>query len=83
VRITGHTDRLGGEMHNQLLSDRRAHVVRDYLIAHGVASGKVSAMGLGPSRPVTTPEQCPGPRSSAQIACLQPDRRVDIDIYGL
>jgi OOP family OmpA-OmpF porin len=32
---------------------------------------------------VTKPGDCKGPKSPKVIACLQPDRRVDIEIIGV
>jgi OOP family OmpA-OmpF porin len=81
--IGGHTDRLGNEAYNQRLSERRANAVRDYLIGHGVPANNIRATGYGKSQPVTTPEQCTGARSPELIACLQPDRRVDVQINGV
>jgi OOP family OmpA-OmpF porin len=81
--ISGHTDRLGNESYNQRLSERRANAVRDYLIGRGVPASNIRATGYGKSQPVTTPEQCTGPRNDALIACLQPDRRVEVQINGM
>jgi autotransporter family porin len=81
--IGGHTDRLGSESYNQRLSERRANAVRDYLIGRGVPAANIRASGFGKSQPVTTPQQCTGPRNDALIVCLQPDRRVDVQINGL
>jgi OOP family OmpA-OmpF porin len=81
--ISGHTDRLGAAAYNQRLSEHRANAVRDYLIGRGVPANNIRATGYGKSQPVTTPEQCTGPRSPELIACLQPDRRVEVEIDGL
>ncbi|HET9452110.1 MAG TPA: OmpA family protein [Aggregicoccus sp.] len=57
--IEGHTDSQGGEALNEELSNRRAEVVRDYLIDRGVEGDRIRALGLGESRPVAsngTPE---------------------------
>jgi outer membrane protein OmpA-like peptidoglycan-associated protein len=52
--IEGHTDSQGGEELNEELSDRRAEVVRDFLIDRGVDGQRIRAMGLGESRPVAS-----------------------------
>lgn len=83
VLVTGHTDRIGTEQYNQRLSERRANAVRDYLVAGGVPSAKVTARGAGESEPVTTPQQCQGRRGQDLIACYQPDRRVEVEINGI
>jgi OOP family OmpA-OmpF porin len=83
VLVTGHTDRIGTEQYNQGLSERRANAVRDYLVAGGVPSAKVTARGAGESEPVTTPQQCQGRRGQELIACYQPDRRVEVEVNGI
>jgi outer membrane protein OmpA-like peptidoglycan-associated protein len=50
--VEGHTDNQGTDAANQILSQKRADAVRDYLIVHGVAEGSISAVGKGPSQPI-------------------------------
>jgi hypothetical protein len=38
--------------------------------------------GKGSKQPVTKAGDCKGPKSAKVMACLQPDRRVDIEIIG-
>jgi outer membrane protein OmpA-like peptidoglycan-associated protein len=52
IVVEGHTDSQGGAAYNQDLSQRRAQVVRDYLVSKGVASDRVSATGFGLTRPI-------------------------------
>ena len=57
--VEGHTDSQGSDQINQPLSLNRATAVRDYLVSRGVSSEKISAVGMGSSRPIadnTTPE---------------------------
>jgi OOP family OmpA-OmpF porin len=84
VSVEGHTDRLGTPAYNQKLSQQRAEAVKDYLVSSGkLDSTKVTATGKGESTPVTKPEDCKGNKPNAKlIACLQPDRRVDIEVVG-
>jgi OOP family OmpA-OmpF porin len=82
IAVTGHTDRLGPPDLNQRLSTQRADAVRDYLIGAGIAAASITARGLSNERPITTLEQCPGERSPALIVCLQPDRRVEVQVSG-
>jgi OmpA-OmpF porin, OOP family len=82
VQVTGHTDRLGPHDYNLKLSERRAQAVREYLIQDGVASGKIAARGVDGADPVTG-SACKGNKPTpALIACLQPDRRVDVEVTG-
>lgn len=84
ILVTGHTDRIGSEAYNQRLSTRRAEAVRDYLVSSGgLSAAAIQATGRSGSAPETRPEQCPGRKATPSlIACLQPDRRVDIVVTG-
>ncbi len=81
MRIVGHTDRYGSEEYNNDLSARRASTVRAYLESQGVRAGKTEVIGMGESQPVTKCSTS-APRPT-QILCLQPDRRVNIDVTGV
>ena len=50
--VEGHTDSQGTESSNIDLSQTRAQTVRDYLVSRGVPNDKVTAQGLGQSRPI-------------------------------
>ena len=52
IRITGHTDNVGSDQANQILSEGRANAVRDELIKRGVASDRIEAEGKGESEPI-------------------------------
>jgi len=52
IVVEGHTDSQGSAAYNQELSQRRAQVVRDYLVTRGIASDRITAQGFGPSRSV-------------------------------
>ncbi len=81
IEVTGHADRLGSNAYNQRLSTQRAESVKAYLIRTGVDSNKISASGKGETMPVTKPGDCRGnTRTAALVACLQPDRRVDVEV---
>jgi OmpA-OmpF porin, OOP family len=84
IVATGHTDRAGSVSYNQRLSQRRADAVKNYLQTKGLDVGKISAIGKGKSQPTLKPTDCRGPgmTRAAVIACLQPDRRVEIEVSG-
>lgn len=59
IVIEGHTDSRGSEVNNESLSLQRAQSVRTHLVSQGLDAQKISARGLGESRPVApndTPE---------------------------
>lgn len=77
ISVTGYTDRLGSTAGNQRLSERRAHAVKDVLVADGLPSNKIQTEGRGESNPV---KDCPdGPRAPLK-ACLAPNRRVEVRV---
>ena len=82
ITVTGHTDRIGPHEYNMKLSTRRAEVVRDYLVGSaGILTDKIAIRGSDGSDPVTKPGECIGEQPTrALIACLQPDRRVDVEV---
>jgi len=78
IALTGHTDSLGSEQYNYNLGLQRAQTVKNYLQGKGVQA-PISVASAGESQPVTT--ACT--RATAALkACLQPDRRVTVDISG-
>lgn len=52
VQIVGHTDAVGKEADNVLLSKERANVVVAYLTTKGIQASRLSAEGIGASRPI-------------------------------
>ena len=82
VAVAGYTDRIGSDAGNLKLSQRRADTVANYLVQKGVATNAISATGYGKANPVTgaTCDQVKGRK--ALIACLAPDRRVEIAVNG-
>lgn len=84
INVTGHSDRIGSHAYNQALSTRRAQAVSTYLVTSGdIPAQKISAKGVNGSDPVTKPGDCVGRKTTpALIACLQPDRRVDVEVSG-
>lgn len=84
IHVTGHTDRLGSKAYNAKLSERRAEVVRNYLVQMGgISPGKVTATGVGATQPETAFGDCQGMKASqALISCLRVDRRVEVEVTG-
>jgi OOP family OmpA-OmpF porin len=73
IEIGGHTDKYGEQGYNLQLSRRRAEVVRDYFISHGLTN-QFTAVGYGASRPLSVAQTRTG---------LQRDRRIELRVKGV
>jgi outer membrane protein OmpA-like peptidoglycan-associated protein len=73
LQVEGHTDSVGSDDYNQLLSEHRAMSVRDYLTQAGIASASVTAKGFGKTQPVASNDTSAG---------RQQNRRVELVISG-
>lgn len=73
IRITGHTDAVGTDEANQILSEGRANAVRADLIKRGVAAERIEAEGKGEKEPVADNDTEEG---------RQLNRRVEFTITG-
>jgi OOP family OmpA-OmpF porin len=82
IIAVGHADRIGTDAYNQKLSEKRAEAVKAYLVSKGVEPNRVYTEGKGKKQPVTKADQCKGPKSKKVMDCLQPDRRVEIEVIG-
>jgi len=86
VVAVGHADRIASEEYNQRLSEERAEAVKSYLAGKGLPGDRVRVEGKGEAQPVTAGEcRNMGPERGSNaklVACLQPDRRVEIEVLG-
>ncbi len=80
LTVFGYTDRLGSDEYNDKLSEARAKTVHAYLVSQGVNSVAAVAQGKGKRDAVSN---CSASLAREQlIQCLQPDRRVTIEVTG-
>jgi len=86
IIAVGHADRIASEDYNQKLSEARAQAVKDYLAGKVANANRVVAEGKGESQPVTGDDckKMGAERGNNKklVACLQPDRRVEIEVLG-
>ena len=52
IEIEGHTDDVGGDKDNQVLSEKRAKSVADYLTGNGISKERIRYKGYGETKPV-------------------------------
>jgi len=74
VDVYGHTDSTGSDAHNQVLSERRANSVADYLVSRGVEHARLGTRGFGATQPIA-PNDTPEGRAA--------NRRVEIKIVPI
>ncbi len=82
----GHTDPIGGEAYNMKLSVRRAEAVKAYLVSKGIEPNRIYTEGKGKTQQI---KKCPSPSPKGEIrtfkqyiACLEPNRRVEVEVVG-
>ena len=78
----GYADRMGSEGANQILSQDRVNTVKAYLMSKGLAAERVNTSARGETRPSTYATECKDANNAKNVACMQPDRHVFIEISG-
>lgn len=67
VFIGGHTDSVGSETDNQILSQRRAESVSRYLASKEVAAVRLEAVGFGEQRPIADNKSESGKQQNRRV----------------
>ncbi|MDY6797871.1 MAG: OmpA family protein [Pseudomonadota bacterium] len=67
IRIEGHTDSTGSRDYNQLLSERRAGAVRDFLLDQGIDASRTRAVGYGPRQPIASNDTAAGREQNRRV----------------
>ena len=71
--IEGHTDSVGDEKYNQLLSEVRAQSVKDYLVSKGIDDQRIKIKGYGESQPIA---------DNSTIEGRSKNRRIEFVVLG-
>ncbi len=80
IILIGHTDRKGSYAYNDALGLKRAKTVRTFLENKGITAD-IQVRSMGERQPVTN--GCWNETGSIAVkACLQPDRRVEVRVFG-
>lgn len=67
IQIEGHTDSSGADSYNQLLSERRAGSVRDFLLNQGIESNRTQAVGYGERNPIASNDSASGREQNRRV----------------
>ncbi len=83
VRVEGHTDQRGADDYNQVLSEKRAEAVYNYLIKKGIPKHRLMQVGFGESKTV---ENCIGKDGCPETGlpdcdCHQKNRRTEFVLF--
>ncbi len=70
--VTGHTDSSGDPAKNKDLSQRRAQVMVNQLVAKGVDKGDIEALGMGSERMLVKPDNTPAKKAK--------NRRYEVEV---
>ncbi len=71
ITIRGHADKQGEKDYNEKLSEKRAKVIRDYLLNHGIESDRLNPVHLGSAEPVD---------DKSRVSAYKKNRRGDFNI---
>jgi OmpA-OmpF porin, OOP family len=80
IELQGHTDSVGSGPYNLTLSQHRAEAVRDYLIAQGVSSAELTAVGYGKTQPIADNKTAEGRALNRRVVMLVLDNPNDITV---
>ena len=67
ITVEGHTDSTGTKAKNQILSEKRAQAVRDFLVSAGVPADRITAVGKGDTQPITTNKTAAGRQQNRRV----------------
>ncbi|HET7712391.1 MAG TPA: OmpA family protein [Thermoanaerobaculia bacterium] len=70
VSVEGHSDSVGSEESNQVLSERRAEAVRAHLIGAGVPEASISSSGKGEASPIATNKTAAGRQQNRRVELI-------------
>lgn len=83
ILVVGYMDRLETTAAPPQLAQRRAEAIRKYLVDKGVAPSLIHVQAKPVDEAASKAVACTGPRSAQVIGCLEPDRRVEVEMVGV
>ena len=82
IRITGHTDWIGTDKDNQILSEGRANSVKRSMVERGINPDRIETEGKGESQPVDTNETEEGRQNNRRVEFTILEGATDNVEYG-
>jgi len=82
IAAIGYADRMGSEASNQMLSEQRVAAVKAYLVDKGIKAERVETSARGETQPTTSVGECKNANNPKNVACMQADRHVFIEVSG-
>lgn len=83
VIVVGHADRLEGKQAAlRRLGETRGDAVKQFLVANGIAANRIYVESKESTQPLSG-QTCDGLAAAKARACLQVDRRVEIEVVGV
>ncbi len=73
IELSGHTETQGNPGHLLDLSQKRVKVVKNYLVQHGISSGRITGKGYGGTHPLI----------GNKVQNQKKNRRVEVKIVGM
>ncbi|KUM51683.1 MULTISPECIES: OmpA family protein [Rheinheimera] len=70
AQIEGHTDDVGSDAANMLLSQRRADTVKAFLVAQGIAASRLDASGKGETTPLASNDSAGGKQQNRRVEVI-------------
>ncbi|MEP2773352.1 MAG: OmpA family protein [Fulvivirga sp.] len=67
LKIAGHTDSMGKDETNLILSHKRAEAAKNYLVEKGVEEDRLDAVGYGETKPVASNDTAAGRRQNRRV----------------
>ena len=81
ILIEGHTDDVGSDAANMLLSQRRADTVKAFLVAQGITASRLDASGKGEAAPLASNISADGRQQ--KLAAVHPNQHPRAGLYWL
>jgi len=78
--VEGHTDSVGSDASNQMLSERRARGVLGYLVSQGVSADSIVARGFGSARPVASNDTAEGRQSNRRVELVMTGDSIQVSM---